>query len=88
MRDWQIAADSDDSATGCDLVRQWLREHNWAANDALSRPQITAKKAKALERLTRAGAPVLSRKRQAQAPQGLYVRLGLAQANDLVPGLE
>ena len=32
MSDWQIAAVPDDSATGCDLVRQWLREHNWAVN--------------------------------------------------------
>lgn len=23
---------ADPSAEGCDLVRQWLREHNWAAN--------------------------------------------------------
>ena len=29
---WEIAAVSDDSAPGCDLVRQWLREHNWALN--------------------------------------------------------
>jgi GNAT superfamily N-acetyltransferase len=30
--DWIIANVADSSAAGCDLVRQWLREHNWAAN--------------------------------------------------------
>src|SRR5438128_2607906 len=30
--DWSIATVADTSATGCDLVRQWLREHNWTTN--------------------------------------------------------
>ena len=29
-----IATLADTSAPGCDLVRQWLREHNWSANPA------------------------------------------------------
>ena len=29
---YSIAAVADTSAPGSDLVRQWLREHNWAAN--------------------------------------------------------
>lgn len=28
----KIAPAMDSSAAGCDLVRQWLREHNWAVN--------------------------------------------------------
>lgn len=28
----KIVAVANTSAAGCDLVRQWLREHNWAAN--------------------------------------------------------
>jgi GNAT superfamily N-acetyltransferase len=31
---WSIATVADTSATGCDFVRQWLREHNWSANPA------------------------------------------------------
>lgn len=31
---WSLTNTSDTSAPGCDLVRQWLREHNWAANPA------------------------------------------------------
>jgi len=27
-----IATLADTSAPGCDMVRQWLREHNWSAN--------------------------------------------------------
>lgn len=38
---------SDSSAPGCDLVRQWLREHNWAVNpdfmQKLQQPQHEAK---------------------------------------------
>lgn len=29
-----ISTAPDSSAPGCDLVRQWLREHNWSANPA------------------------------------------------------
>jgi GNAT superfamily N-acetyltransferase len=31
---WHFTSASDTSAPGCDLVRQWLREHNWTANPA------------------------------------------------------
>jgi len=31
---WSITPEVDTSAPGCDLVRQWLREHNWAVNPA------------------------------------------------------
>ena len=30
--DWNLALVSDTSAPGCDLVCQWLREHNWKTN--------------------------------------------------------
>lgn len=30
--EWTITPVADASATGCDRVRQWLREHNWAMN--------------------------------------------------------
>ena len=37
----------DTSAPGCDLVRQWLREHNWSANptfmEVLQQPQQQAR---------------------------------------------
>jgi GNAT superfamily N-acetyltransferase len=29
---WRVTTVADTSAPGCDLVRQWLREHNWTAN--------------------------------------------------------
>jgi GNAT superfamily N-acetyltransferase len=29
---WNVTTVADDSAAGCDLVRQWLREHNWTVN--------------------------------------------------------
>lgn len=29
---WNIDPAADNQAPGCDLVRQWLREHNWAEN--------------------------------------------------------
>lgn len=29
-----ITTTADTSAPGCDLVRQWLRDHNWSANPA------------------------------------------------------
>ena len=32
--DWSISTEADTSAAGCDLVRQWLREHNWTVNPA------------------------------------------------------
>lgn len=32
VTDWSIATVVDTSAPGCDLVRQWLREHNWTVN--------------------------------------------------------
>ena len=31
---WNLTNASATSAPGCDLVRQWLREHNWAVNPA------------------------------------------------------
>jgi GNAT superfamily N-acetyltransferase len=31
-RNWSLASVVDTLAPGCDLVRQWLREHNWEAN--------------------------------------------------------
>src|SRR5262245_12233690 len=31
---WSITSAADTSAEGCDFVRQWLREHNWASNPA------------------------------------------------------
>jgi len=31
---WSIVTVVDTSAPGCDLVRQWLREHNWTVNPA------------------------------------------------------
>ncbi|MBK1815702.1 GNAT family N-acetyltransferase [Luteolibacter yonseiensis] len=34
---WSIASADDASAPGCDLVRQWLREHNHAANPVFMR---------------------------------------------------
>ena len=42
----KIARVADTSATGCSLVRQWLREHNWTANrefmEDLQRPENEA----------------------------------------------
>jgi GNAT superfamily N-acetyltransferase len=29
---WSIASVADNSAPGCDAVREWLREHNWKVN--------------------------------------------------------
>lgn len=29
---WSIANVADSSASGCDSVREWLREHNWRVN--------------------------------------------------------
>lgn len=44
---WSVATVADTSAPGCDLVRQWLREHNWEANpdfmEALQQPEHQAK---------------------------------------------
>jgi GNAT superfamily N-acetyltransferase len=44
--DWGIASAPDTAAPGCDLVRQWLREHNWSANpdfmEQLQRPEHEA----------------------------------------------
>jgi GNAT superfamily N-acetyltransferase len=34
VTDWSIATVADSSASGCDSVRQWLREHNWRVNPA------------------------------------------------------
>ena len=31
---WNLITAADSSSPGCDLVRQWLREHNWAVNPA------------------------------------------------------
>lgn len=31
---WHLTSAPDTSAAGCDLVRQWLREHNWTVNPA------------------------------------------------------
>lgn len=32
--EWNLVKAAETSAPGCDLVRQWLREHNWAVNPA------------------------------------------------------
>jgi len=43
---WNLVKAEDTSAPGCDLVRQWLREHNWAVNpsfmEQLQQPQHAA----------------------------------------------
>lgn len=43
---WSLTNVSDTSAPGCDLVRQWLREHNWAVNpsfmEQLQQPEHAA----------------------------------------------
>ena len=40
---------ADSSAPGCDLVRQWLREHNWAVNpDFMRKLQMPEHEAKPL----------------------------------------
>lgn len=45
--DYRIAVVADKSAPGCDLVRQWLREHNWTANphfmEQLQQPEHQAR---------------------------------------------
>ena len=42
-----ISTALDSSAPGCDLVRQWLREHNWSANptfmESLQQPEQQAR---------------------------------------------
>lgn len=44
---WTLTNVTDTSAPDCDLVRQWLREHNWAANphfmQKLQQPEHEAK---------------------------------------------
>lgn len=46
VTDWSIATVANSSASGCDLVRQWLREHNWRVNlafmELLQRPEHEA----------------------------------------------
>ncbi|WP_172682513.1 GNAT family N-acetyltransferase [Verrucomicrobium spinosum] len=55
-----IAAVADVSATGCDLVRQWLREHNWTANqDFMEQLQQPEHQARALVLLARRDARVV-----------------------------
>lgn len=45
--DCSIATVTDTSAAGCDLVRQWLREHNWTVNpdfmEQLQQPEHQAR---------------------------------------------
>jgi len=45
--DCSIATVADTSAAGCDLVRQWLREHNWTVNpdfmEQLQQPEHQAR---------------------------------------------
>jgi GNAT superfamily N-acetyltransferase len=47
VTDWSLATVADTSAPGCDLVRQWLREHNWTANtdfmEQLQQPEHQAR---------------------------------------------
>jgi len=44
--DWNLTSAADTAAPGCDLVRQWLREHNWTANpgfmEQLRQPECQA----------------------------------------------
>lgn len=44
---WSVTSASDTSDPGCDLVRQWLREHNWAVDPAfmeqLQQPEHAAR---------------------------------------------
>lgn len=44
--DWSLTTVADTSAEGCDVVRQWLREHNWAVNpgfmEQIHRPEHEA----------------------------------------------
>jgi GNAT superfamily N-acetyltransferase len=45
--EWNLANVADTLAPGCDLVRQWLREHNWTANpdfmEQLQQPEHQAR---------------------------------------------
>lgn len=47
INNWNIATVADTSAPGCDLVRQWLREHNWTVNpsfmEQLQQPEHQAR---------------------------------------------
>lgn len=44
---WHLTTAPDTSSPGCDLVRQWLREHNWAVNPSfmvqLQQPEHAAR---------------------------------------------
>lgn len=56
----EIAAVADVAASGCDLVRQWLREHNWTANpDFMNQLQQPEHQARALVLLARREARVV-----------------------------
>lgn len=58
--EWSIACAPDASAAGCDLVRQWLREHNWATNSSfMEQLQQPEHSARSLVLLARAGESVV-----------------------------
>jgi predicted N-acetyltransferase YhbS len=57
---WNLANVPDTSEPGCDLVRQWLREHNWAANPQfMQQLQQPEHEARSLVLLARAEARVV-----------------------------
>lgn len=56
----EIAAVPDSSAAGCDLARDWLREHNWTTNpDFMEQLQQPEHQARALVLLARRDARVV-----------------------------
>ena len=56
----EIAAVPDSSAAGCDLVRNWLREHNWTTNpDFMEQLHQPEHQARALVLLARRDARVV-----------------------------
>lgn len=56
----EIAPVTDSSVPDCDLVRQWLREHNWTANpDFMEQLQQPEHQARALVLLARRDARVV-----------------------------
>jgi GNAT superfamily N-acetyltransferase len=59
-RQFHINAASDITAPGCDLVRQWLREHNWTANAPfMSLLQLSEHEARPLVLLASEGSEVI-----------------------------
>ena len=49
MTSWSLTTVPDTSAPGCDLVCQWLREHNWAVNaDYMEQRQLPKHEARSL----------------------------------------